>query len=98
MLPAFVKVQEIYKTVRKFITESWTSGYYRGDCGFENLSKDQLSKGFPIFFFTSSDKGTKNTLTQATITFFRVCFSSGCTQRLYLPILQPTDAVQGASG
>jgi len=49
MLPAFVRVQGIYETVRNFITASWTSGYWRGDCGFENFSKDRLTKGFRNF-------------------------------------------------
>ena len=57
MSPAFVRVQGIYETFRKFITESWTSCYYRGPCGFENLSKDRLTKGFRNFLSLLQTKG-----------------------------------------
>jgi len=57
MLPAFVRVQEIDETVRKFIIESWTSGYYRGDCGFENISKYRLTKDFRYFLSLLQTKG-----------------------------------------
>jgi hypothetical protein len=75
MLPASGEVQEIYKTARNFITESWSSGYSQGDCGFENLSK-----GLSYLSATSSDKGRGNTLTLVMIAFFDIFFSSALTQ------------------
>jgi hypothetical protein len=69
------------------------SGYYQGDCGFENFFQRLADKGNSYFYVTYTEKGRAKALTQVMIALLRILFNSAFTQRFYLLTLLITDEI-----